>query len=104
MSRIDIAYKISLFSKFLASPRTGHTYQALHVFKSHVDNDLSLDPLYQKIESLHNPQTLIREMRQIYVDAAEDLPTNAPTLQGKSIQLNFFVGADHCGDQITRRS
>ena len=46
----------------------------------------------------------MREMREIYVDAFEDLPTNAPTLRGKSVQLNCFVDADHGGDRVTRRS
>ena len=43
-------------------------------------------------------------MREIHVDAFEDLPTNAPTTRGKSIQLNCFVDADHGGGRVTRRS
>ena len=38
------------------------------------------------------------------MDAFEDLPTNAPTTRGKSIQLNCFVDADHGGGRVTRRS
>ena len=43
-------------------------------------------------------------MKEIYVDACEDLPTNAPIPRGKSVQLNCFVDADHGGDRVTRRS
>ena len=42
-------------------------------------------------------------MKQLYVDASEDLPPNAPMPRGKSIQINCFVDADHAGDKITRR-
>ena len=43
-------------------------------------------------------------MKQLYVDASEDLPPNAPMPRGKSIQINCFVDADHAGDKITWRT
>ena len=49
LGRINIAYEVSLISKFLANPQTGHIYQALHIFKyleRHIKNNLSFDPLY----------------------------------------------------------
>ena len=52
LGRIDIAYKVSSLARFLAQPRTGHIYRALHIFKyleAHIDNDISFDPLYQEI-------------------------------------------------------
>ena len=107
LGRIDIAYEVSSLSKFLAQPRTGHIYQALHIFKYlevHIDNELSFDPFYQEIRSDVDPQRLMREMKEVYVDACEELPTNAPIPRGKSIQMNCFVDADHGGDRVTRRS
>ena len=107
MGRIDIVYEVSSLSKFLAQPRTGHIYQALHIFKyleAHINNDLSFDPLYQKFNSHFNPQRLMNEMKGVYADAREDMPTNAPIPREKSVQLNRFVDADHGGDRITRRS
>ena len=92
-------------SKFLGRPRTGHIYQALHIFKyleKHIDNDLSFDLLYQEIQNSIDPQTLISKMKEIYVDTTVDLPTNAPKPQGKNIQLNCFVEADHGGDRVPR--
>ena len=98
---------MSSLSKFLAQPRTAHIYQALHTFKyleAHIDNEILFDPLYQEIQSNVDPQRLTREMKDIYVDACEELPTNAPISQGRSIQLNCFVDADHGDDRVTRRS
>ena len=70
----------------------------------HVNNDLAFDPLYHDICKEFDSENLIREMKEIYVDAKEDLPTNAPIPRGKSVQLNCFVDADHGGDRVTRRS
>ena len=42
-------------------------------------------------------------MKQVYVDTVKDLPIHAPKPQGKSVQINCFVDADHGGDKVTRR-
>ena len=47
---------------------------------------------------------LIGDMKEVYVDAIEDLPPNAPEPRGESLQINCLVDADHDGDKITRRS
>ena len=39
-------------------------------------------------------------MKEVYVDAVEDLPPNAPEPRGKSLQINYFVDVDHGGDKI----
>ena len=93
--------------KFLAWPRTGYIYQALHIFKyleTHIDNDFSFDPLYQNVTHVYDAEFLICEMKQSYVDATEDLPTNALQPRGKSIKKNRLVDGDHGGDRITTRS
>ena len=43
-------------------------------------------------------------MKELYPDAVEDKPTNAPSPKGKRLQITCFVDADHGGDQVTRRS
>ena len=43
-------------------------------------------------------------MKKIYQDATEEIPSNAPTPLGKSVQINCYVDADHAGNKITRRS
>ena len=59
LGRIDIAYEVSSLSKFLAQPKTGHIYQALHIFKyleAHIDNELSFNPLTRKFEAMLTPK------------------------------------------------
>ena len=43
-------------------------------------------------------------MSELYPDAIEDKPMNAPKPKGKSVQITCFVDADHGGDQMTLRS
>ena len=43
-------------------------------------------------------------MKELYPDAVEDKPTNAPPPKGKRVRIICFVDADHGGDQVTRRS
>ena len=107
LGRIDIAFEVSSLSKFLSHPRTGHIYQALHIFKyleTHIDNDLSFDPIYNNIVDSGKNYEKAKEMKKIYIDAKEVFPTNAPLQRGKSIQLNCFVHSDHAGDRIIRCS
>ena len=107
LGRIDIAFKVSSLSKFLSHPRTGHIYQALHIFKyleTHIDNDLLFDPMHHNIVDSGKKYEKAKEMKKIYIDAKEEFPTNAPLPRGKSIQLNWFVDLDHAGDRMTRRS
>jgi hypothetical protein len=107
LGRIDIAFEVASLSKFLVAPRAGHLVQALHVFKYleiHKKNDLAFDPLYHNIESDQNIQEKVKVMRDLYVDAEEDLPPNAPEPRGNPVQMNVFVDSDHAGDRVTRRS
>ena len=107
LGRIDIAYEVSLLSRYLVQPRTGHLAQALHVMKYldiHNENDLAFDPAYHHIEDPNLVQARIKAMHEIYPDAKEELPPNAPEARGNPLQINCFVDSDHAGDRITRRS
>ena len=44
---------------------------------------------------------VIGDMKEVYVDAIEDLPPNEPEPRGKGLQINCFLDADHGGDKIT---
>ena len=112
IGRIDILTETSLLSTYLSSPRVGHLHQALHVFKYLKDHNRSkcvFDPTYVDINDEHlNPEERAsykaKYMQELYPDAVEDLPPNAPPTRGRAIQITCFVNADHGGDQITRRS
>jgi hypothetical protein len=41
---------------------------------------------------------------EFYKDAKEQIPANAPSPRGHTVQINGFVDADHAGNKVTRRS
>ena len=43
-------------------------------------------------------------MKDLYPNAVEEKPTNAPLPKGKRVQITCFVDANHGRDQGTRRS
>ena len=107
LGRIDIAFEVSLLSRYLANPRTGHLVQSLHIMKYldiHDSNELAFDTAYHDVEDVNLTKARIAAMKEVYVDAKEELPSNAPEPRGNSVQINCFVDSDHAGDKITRRS
>ena len=107
LGRIDIAFEVSLLSRFLVQPRTGHLLQAIHIFKYldiHSKNELAFDPAIHEVDDPTQTDLKIKHMKAMYPDAEEDLPPNDPLPRGNGIQVNCFVDSDHAGDRITRRS
>ena len=43
-------------------------------------------------------------MNDLYVDAGEEIPPNAPKPRGKTVQVESFVDYDHVGDIATCQS
>ena len=81
LGRIDIGFEVSILSRYLVQPRTGHLLQALHVFKYldiHSKNELAFDPVMHEIDDPFSTSSRTREMKDIYPNAQEDLPPNAP--------------------------
>ena len=112
IGRIDILTETSLLSTYLTTPRIGHLHQALHVFKylkDHKRSKVVFDPTYVDITDEHLPleeraEFKAKFMKELYPDAIEDVPPNAPKPRGEPVQITCFVDADHAGDQVTRRS
>lgn len=111
LGRIDIGYEASRMSQYLANPRIGHLHQVLHIFKYldvHQENFISFDPTKLELPAATDPQQChkykARMMKEMYPDAEEATPPNAPVPRGKSVQLNIFVDSDHAGNVVTRRS
>ena len=112
IGRVDILTETSLLSTYLTTPRIGHLHQALHVFKylkDHKRSRIVFDPSYVDINDDHLPEEeragfKAKYMKELYPDAVEDLPPNAPKPRGKPVQITCFVDADHAGDRVTRRS
>ena len=111
LGRVDIQLETTKLSSYLASPRSGHLYQAMHIFeylKHHCNSWIPLDPNQLDVKFNGPPDEtpeLRREtMKKIYQDASEDLPSNAPEPRGESVQVNVYSDSDHAGDKVTRRS
>ena len=112
IGRLDILTETSLLSTYLTCPRVGHLHQALHVFKylsDHKRSKVVFDPNYVDINDNHLPHeeraiNKAKFMSELYPDAVEEIPTNAPKPRGRPVQITCFVDADHGGDKITRRS
>ena len=107
LGRIDIAYEVSVLSRYLVQPRTGHLLQAIHIFKHldiHSKNELAFDTAMHHVEEPTLTEARIKSMKDMYPDAQEDMPPNAPKPRGNALQVNCFVDSDHAGDRITRRS
>ena len=95
LGRIYIAFKVSSLSKFLSYPCTGHIYQALHIYKypeTHINNNLLFDPMYHDFADLGQNYQKVDEMKKVYVDAKEELPTNAPKPHEKKHPIELFCG------------
>ena len=107
LGRIDIGYEVSVLSRYLAQPRTGHLTQALHIFKYldiHKKNELAFDPAYHEVGDTTETREKLKAMKEMYPDAVEELPPNAPPPRGNVLELSCFVDSDHAGDTKTRRS
>ena len=108
LGRIDINYEVAFLSQYLAYPRKGHLFQAIHIFKYleiHHENFLRFDPTYldlgEPINASENPRLKAQVLREYYPDTNETIPTNAPPPRGKAVQINCFVDADHAGNLVT---
>ena len=112
IGRVDILMEPSMLSTHLAMPRQGHLQQSIHMFKYLKDHNRSkmvFDPLPVYI---HDDDLIPEErasykakfMAELYPDARELKPKNAPKPRGRSVTITCFVDSDHAGDKITRRS
>lgn len=112
LGRIDINLEVSLLLQYLAAPRIGHLAQACNIIKyigKFNNSNIILDPTKLKGNwsgepgEVH-PKILARAMTELYPDAEDELPPNAPEALGEFVILSMFVDTDHAGNRITRRS
>ena len=110
LRRVDIAFEVSVLSQHMAHPRRGHLIQVLHIFKyldTHKENMLNFDPTYlglpRPLDPSDNVMSKIEAIKRFYPDVEEAVPDDAPTLTGKAIEINTFVGVEHAGNKVTRR-
>ncbi len=74
----------------------------LHIFsylKHHENSNIVFDPNYIDWQAASFEQ---HDWTELYRDASESLPLNAPKPRGNPVQINSFVVADHAGNRVTR--
>jgi hypothetical protein len=103
LGRIDIYYKISLLSQYLALPRQGHLEAVYHVFtylmkhdKSHIIFDL-MEPW------IDESQFVEQDWSDFYGDVKEELPIKMTDPLGFPVNMSVFVDANHTGNVVTHR-
>ena len=104
LGRLDILLEVSLLSTYLASPREGHLEAAFHIFgylKHHPKRKIAFDPDHPRINERRFKKY---DWKDFYRDAAEAIPTNAPSPRGVAVSTHCFVDASHAGNTVNRRS
>ena len=104
LGRVDILFATSVMSSYLASPREGHLEQVLHIFAYLRKYDRS-SLVFNDIEpEFDDDQFRDADWKDMYPDAQEPIPPNAPEARGMHVNTTCFVDADHAGCRMTRRS
>jgi hypothetical protein len=104
LGRMDILLEVSLMSTYLAAPREGHLEQVFHIFgylKKVPRKRIAFDPDYPEIDE---SRFKAYDWNDIYRDAEEAIPPNAPEPLGKPVSIHCFVDANLAGNVVTRRS
>jgi hypothetical protein len=107
IGRVDILTEISMLASYQASPREGHLEQTLHIFaylKKNPKLTLYFDPDRPIMDPMMFNGNSATTFREIYRDAKEDVPDNAPRARGRAVKITTFVDASHAADKRTRKS
>ena len=112
IGHIDIAFDVSLMSRYLANPRIVHLMQMLHMFQ-YLHCNQGMDLIYDPTKINVCESTIFthkragykaKELRALYPDAIDYVPPNMPEPLCHEVQINAFVDVDLAGEYITRRS
>jgi hypothetical protein len=96
-----------MLASYQASPREGHLEQTLHIFaylKKNPKLTLYFDPDRPIMDPMMFNGNSATTFREIYRDAKEDVPDNAPRARGRAVKITTFVDASHAADKRTRKS
>ena len=98
---IDIQFEVSRMTSYMASPRTGHFEQVLHIF-GYLQNvpklTLAMD---SPIPDISEDRFIEADWHDFYRDAKEEIPPNLPVPKGKPVTISCFVDASHACDVVT---
>ena len=105
LGRFDIAYATSALSRYGMNPRKGHmiaAHRILRYLNCFPNGKLIIDTQEYVDNGLKMGED--QDWTELYPDAAEELPDDAPESTGKRVFVWAYVDADHAHDQVTRRS
>jgi hypothetical protein len=104
LGQIDIYYKVSILSQYLASPCIGHLEVVYHVFAylhKHDKSSIVVDPS----EPEFDPTLFIdQDWSEFYGNVEEEMPPRIPEPLGSVVTISVFVDANHAGNVVTRQS
>ena len=87
------------------APREGHfqaVKQVMGYLKKFPKGKVVIDPNYMDWSKYDLTPT--EGWTDLYPDAEEELPSNAPPTRGRPVRITCYVDADHAHDIVTRRS
>ena len=106
LGRVDILFEVSILSQYQASPREGHLSQVFNIFGFLKDNpkiSIHMDPTLPNIDySVFNYN--VDGFKEMYRDAVEQIPADAPIPCGVPVDITAYVDASHAANKVTRKS
>jgi hypothetical protein len=87
-----------------STPREGHleaVYSIYGYLKLHSRSNMFFNTSYVNWTAEGFP---LHDWEDYYKDTNEEIPKNAPTPRGQSVQINMFVNANHAGNMPNCRS
>ena len=108
--RIDSIVKVSVLSQHQWKPREGYLSAVYRVFwylkcnLKEISGRIVFDSKIPDIDKqlFHPIKNIVWE--ELYSDAEEEIPGNAPPPRVKPVYVGCYVDADHAGNLLTRRS
>lgn len=101
----DIQYATTTLARYGHAPRQGHMKAAIRILgylKKFNKAKLLIDPSLPRHEDF--PYDDMNTWQDLYPDAEEEIPPDAPEPKGPKIRLTAWVDADHARDKVTCRS
>ena len=105
IGRFDIQYAVTTLARYSHAPREEHLKAAIRIFgylkkfhKGKLLINLTLP------NHLDYPFDDLSTWRDLYPDAVEEIPKDAPVPKGTPVRVTIFVDADHARDKVTCRS
>ena len=105
IGRFDIQYATTTMARYSHAPRQGHLKAVIRILgylKRFNKGKLVIDPTIPNHEAF--PYDDMNTWQDLYPDAEEERPPDAPEPKGPKVRITVWVDADHARDKVTCRS